>query len=180
MATQKATNITILDAEPKLLLEVGSAVGKKRVFMDTLEVVAASFDADGDIIHVAEVPSNAKITSIKLFNDDLDTGTTSVANVGLYNGGTKFKDGATSYAADGLIDEDAYASAITTLQAVNTSGVELAFEARDIANVHNYVWEDAGLASDPKVPLRIALTQTATVAGAQLGSLTVLVEYVVE
>lgn len=181
MASTKATEVTKLDASPRTLLEVGSGVGKKRVFMDTVSVAAADFDADGDIVYMAEVPSNAKITSIQLFNDDLDTGTTSVANVGIYNGGTKFTSSTpTTYAADGLIDEDAYASAITTLQAAQTSGVELAFEARNINAVANYVWEDAGLPEDPRVPLRIALTQTATVAGAQVGDVTMVVEYVVE
>jgi hypothetical protein len=181
MASQKAVEVTKLDASPRTLLEVGSGVGKKRVFMDTVAVNVTDFDADGDILYMAEVPSNAKITSIKLFNDDLDSGTTSVANVGIYNGGTKFTSSTpTTYAADGLIDEDAYATAITTLQAANTSGVEMAFEARNINAVANYVWEDCGLPEDPRVPLRIALTQTATVAGDQAGDVTLIVEYVVE
>ena len=180
MASTKAVESTKLDATPRQLVEVGSGVGKKRVFMDTVAVNTTDFDADGDILYMAEVPSNAKITSIRLFNDDMDSGTTSVVNVGLYNGGTKFTDGSTKYAADALIDEDAYASAITTLQSANTSGVELAFEARNVNAIANYVWEDGGLASDPKVPLRIALTQTATVSGDQAGDVSIIVEYVVE
>lgn len=180
MASQKAVNVTLLDASPRVPLEVGSVYGKERIFMDTVAVNTTDFDADGDILYMAEVPSNAKISSIILFNDDLDSGTTSVANVGLYNGGTKFTSGGTSYAADALISEQAYASLITTLQAANTSGVELAFEARDINAVNNYVWEDAGLTEDPRVPFRIALTQTATVAGDQAGDVTMIVRYVVE
>jgi hypothetical protein len=179
MATTKSVNVTLLDASPRLPLEVGSAVGKQRVFMDTVAVTAANFDADGDIVQLAEVPSNSKIQSIVLYNDDLDSGTDSAPNVGIYNGGTKFIDGTTSYAADGLIDEDSYGSVIATLQAANTVGAEIAFEARNINAVNNYVWEDCGLAEDPKVPLRIALTQTATVGGAASGDITIVVTYTV-
>jgi len=181
MASTKSVNVTLLDNDPRDLLESGSAVGKHRVFMDTVAVAAADFDADGDIVYLAEVPSGSKIASIKIYNDDLDSGTDTAPNVGLYNGGTKFTtSGGTTYAADGLIDEDAYGSAITTLQAANTAGVELAFEARNINAINNYVWEDCGLSEDPKVPLRIALTQTATVAGAAAGDISVVVTYVVE
>lgn len=181
MASQKAVNITNLDASPRTILESGSAAGKMRVYMDTVAVNITDFDADGDILYMAEVPSSAKIASIMLYNDDLDSGTTSVVNVGIYNGGTKFTSSTpTTYAANALIDEDAYATAITTLQAANTSGVELAFEARDINAVANYVWEDCGLPEDPRVPLRIALTQTATVAGDQAGDVTMIVTYMVE
>jgi hypothetical protein len=148
--------------------------------MDTVAVAAADFDADGDIVYVAEVPSNAKIASIGLLNDDLDSGANSAANVGIYNGGTKFTTSAgTTYAADAIIDEDAYATAVS-LQAANTSPVEVAFEARNINAVNNYVWEDCGLPEDPRVPLRIALTQTAATAGAQAGDVTLIVTYVVE
>lgn len=180
MAEQKAVNVTLLDASPKLSLEVGSVHGKVRTFMDTIAVTAASFDADGDYIIMAEVPSNAKIQSIKFYNDDFDTGTTSVVNCGIYNGRTPYTIAGTTTAADALVSESCYASAITTTQAANTTGVELAFEARNINAVNNYVWEDAGLTEDPKVPLRIGLTQTATVAGAQAADFTMVVQYTVE
>ena len=181
MATTDSVNIALIDSDT--CIEAGSAYGKERVWMDTVAVAAADFDADGDTVVIAEVPSGAKIQSIKIFNDDLDSGTDTAPNVGLYNGNVKFTDtdgSATVYAADALIDEDAYASAITTLQAANTAGVELAFEARNINAVNNYVWEDAGLTSDPNVPLRIVLTQTATVAGAAAGDITMIVTYTVE
>ena len=181
MATTKSTYITLLDAEPRLTIESGTINGKVRTFMDTVSVAAADFDADGDIVVLAELPSNSKILSIKLFNDDLDSGTDTVANLGIYNGKTAFTSSTpTSYAAEGLIDEDAYATAIDTLQAAVTTGTELAFEARNINAINNYMWEDAGLPEDPRVPLRIALTQTATVAGATLGDISVIVEYVCE
>ena len=181
MATTKSVNITLLDNSPRDLLESGSAVGKQRIFMDTVAVADGDFDADGDIVYTAEVPSGAKIQSIKLFNDDLDAGTDSAVNVGIYNGGTPFTSSTpTTYAADGIIDEDSYATAITAFQAAVTAGTEVAFEARNISAVNNYVWEDCGLPEDPKVPLRIALTQTAAVTTDAAGDITAIVTYTVD
>lgn len=181
MATTKANTITLLDASPRLRLESGIISAKSRVFADTVAVADGDFDADGDILYLAEVPSNAKIVSIKLFNDDLDAGTDSAVNIGIYNGGTAFTSSTpTTYAADALIDEDSYATAITTFQTANTAGVEVAFEARNINAIDNYVWEDAGLPEDPGVPLRIVATQTAAVATDAAGDVSIIVEYVVD
>lgn len=178
MTETKSVNITTIDSGDKV--EAGSVYGKKRIFMDTVAVTGTDFDADGDTVVLAEVPPNAKIQSIVLYNDDLDSGADSAPNVGIYNGNTKFtKSDGTDVAADALIDEDAYASAITTLQSANTTGVEVSFEARDINKINNYVWEDAGLSQAPSVPLRIVLTQTAAVAGAQTGDISIAVTYAV-
>mgnify|MGYP003639688823 CR=1 FL=1 len=179
----KGIEITKLDATPRTLMDAGSGTGKMRVFMDTIAAGTGDID-DNDIIYMAEVPSNSKIVSIMLYNDDLDTnGSPALAtDVGLYNGGTKFNDtdaSTTAYAAEGLIDRDSYATAITTLQAANTSGVECAYEARNVNAVANYVWEDGGLTSDPGVPLRIALTMETAAATAAAGDITMVVTYVV-
>ena len=69
---------------------------------------------------LAPIPTNASISSIKLFNDDLDSGTTMTTDVGLYT------------TAIAVVDDDAYASAITDLRGAVTTGTEVAFEARDI------------------------------------------------
>lgn len=181
MASTKSVNLTLLDNGTGLPVEVASQSGKSRVSKDTVSVAAADFDADGDTVFIAQVPSNAKIHRIDLFNDDLDSGTDSAPNVGIYNGPHKFTTSAgTTYAAGALIDEDAYASAIATLQTANTAGVNVAFEARDINKMNNYVWEDAGLPEDPRRPLRIVLTQTATVGGAALGDISAVVHYSVD
>ena len=179
----KGIEITKLDATPRTLMEAGSGTGKMRVFMDTIAAATGDID-DNDIIYMAEVPSNSKIVSIKLYNDDLDSGgSPAVAtDVGLYNGGTMFNDtdgSTTAYAAEAVIGRDAYATAITTLQAANTSGVECAYEARNVNAVANFVWEDGGLTSDPGVPLRIALTMETAAATAAAGDITMVVTYVV-
>mgnify|MGYP003109916668 FL=1 len=184
MGTKKSIEITALDATPFVALEAGNVKGKMRVFADTVACATGDLD-DNDIVVMAELPSNAKVTSIMLYNDDLDSnGSPAIAtDVGIYAGGTKFTDtdgSATAYAAEAVIDRDAYASAITTLQAANTAGVECAFEARNINTIANFIWEDAGLSSDPKVPLRIALTIETVAATQAAGDISVVVTYVVD
>jgi len=184
MATTKSIEITNLDTTPRTITEAGSVHGKMRVFADTIAAGTGDIDND-DVIMMAEIPSNAKVMSIKLYNDDLDSNgsPTLAANVGLYVGTTKFTDtdgSSTAYAASAVIDEDCYASAVTTLQAANTAGVEVAFEARNVNAIANYAWEDGGLTSDPKVPLRIALTMSTVAATAAAGDISMVVTYVVD
>ena len=103
MATAKGVEITNLDTTPRTLLESGSGGGTVKVFMDTIAAATTDID-DDDIILLGEVPSNAKILSIKIFNDDLDSGGSPAlaTDVGVYNGPIK----TSSYAANAVIDRD--------------------------------------------------------------------------
>jgi hypothetical protein len=182
MATAKGVEITNLDATPRTTLEAASGGGKMRVFMDTIAAGTGDID-DNDIILLAELPSNAKISSIMLYSDDLDSGGSPSLtwNVGLYNGQTKFNDtdsSATAYAAGAVLDEDCYASAVSGSAAI--TGTECAFEARNINAIANFIWEDGGLSSDPKVPLRVGLTVQAAAATAAAGDITLVVTYIVD
>ena len=115
---------------------------------------------------LAPIPTNASISSIKLFNDDLDSGTTMTTDVGLYD---------TAIAA---VDDDAYASAITDLRDAVKTGTEVAFEARDINTMGQKVWQDAGQSSDPGGYYYVALTFDA--AGDTAGDLSFIIEYTVD
>ena len=181
MATAKGIEITKLDATPRGLMEAGSGTGKLRVFMDTIAAATTDID-DDDVIILAEVPSNSKIISIKLYNDDLDGGSGLVTDIGLYNGGTKFNDtdgSATAYAAEQVIDRDCYGTLSTDLRAAVTAGTEFRFETMNINTIANFVWEDGGLTSDPGVPLRVALTIETVAGSAAAGDITMIVQYVV-
>ena len=181
MATAKGIEITKLDATPRGLMEAGSGTGKLRVFMDTSAAATTDID-DDDVIMLAEVPSNSKIISIKLYNDDLDGGSGLVTDIGLYNGGTKFNDtdgSATAYAAEQVIDRDCYGTLSTDLRAAVTAGTEFRFETMNINTIANFVWEDGGLTSDPGVPLRVALTIETVAGSAAAGDITMVVQYVV-
>ena len=73
MATAKGVEITNLDATPRTTLEAASGGGKLRVFMDTIAAGTGDLDND-DIIVLAQVPSNAKLASIRIYNDDFGDG----------------------------------------------------------------------------------------------------------
>jgi len=189
----KSVNVTLLDATPRVPLEAASVRGKVRTFVDTIALVTADTDADGDIWYVADVPSNAKILSIKLYNDVVDAHATPTldANLGVYNGDIKFTTSAgTTYAADALIDENAYgdvgtgtlltSTTSTFLGVANVAGTELAYAVRNINLINNFVWEDCGLPEDPNVPLRIAFTVAVAAATHQDGDISVVVTYAQE
>ena len=182
MATAKGVEITKLDATPRTTLEAASGGGKLRVFMDTIAAGTGDLDND-DIIVLAQVPSNAKLTSIRIYNDDLDGSSSAEFNVGLYNGPQAYTISGTTTAAEAVIDEDCYASASDAFQAattVTTGTEEFLTEARNINAIANFVWEDGGLSEDPKVPLRIAITMSATPGSAAAGDITMVVQYVVD
>jgi len=179
MATAKSVEITNLDTVPRTTIEPPNQGGVK-VWMDTIAAATTDID-DDDILLMAELPSECKVLSIKIFNDDLDSNgsPTLATDVGIYNGGTAYTIAGTKTEADAVIDRDAYASASAVLQAAVLTGTEVRFEAANVNAIANYMWEDAGLASDPRVPLRIALTMSTVAATAVAGDVTVVVTYVV-
>ena len=185
MAITKGVNASAIDTDdPFEFLAPGNVGGNLHQSMDVRACAAGDLNADGDAVILAQVPSNARITSIRIFNDDLDTGSDSSVNVGVYNGGEQFNDtdaSETLYAADAVIDEDAYTAGSTQLRAGSGTGNDLAFNQSARKNAPlQAVWEDAGLTSDPGVPLRLAITQTATVSGAQAGDVVMVVQYVTD
>jgi hypothetical protein len=181
-----AVNVTLRAASPQLKLEAASCGGKMRVWMDTVALVTADTSDDGDVWYLAEVPSNAKIVSIGVMNDEIDAHATPTLDVGIgiYNGNTPYFVGTTKTAARALISETAYGTwvgaATLALGLATTSPIELAFHGRDINLVNEFVWETAGLNDDPQVPLMIAMTVVNVAATHADGDLTIIVKYVVE
>jgi hypothetical protein len=183
MGTAYSIELTSLEATPQVMVSPASATGKVRVWSDTIAAGTGDID-DDDILMMAEIPSNSKIKSIKLYNDDLDSGGSPalVTDVGIYNGNVKFNDtdgSATAYAAEGVIDRNCYGTVMTVLQAAVTAGTEVRYETLGIETVGNFMWEDAGLTSDPGRMLRIALTIETVAATAAAGDITMVVEYIV-
>jgi hypothetical protein len=163
MTTKNSTLVSNFEASPKVMNEAHQLHGVKRIAQGT--VALAIGDVGGsDIVMLAPIPSNASITSIKLASDDLDTGTTLTANVGLYS------------TAGVVADVDAYASVVTDFRAV-TAFTEFAFEARDINKCGQKVWEDAGATADPKDYYYVAVTFAA--AGNTAGDFSFQIEYIV-
>jgi hypothetical protein len=164
MANVNTDLVTNFVAVPQVLNSASQLHGVKRVATGTIALVAGDLSAD-DTVMLAPIPSNASITSIKLFNDDLDSGTDLTANVGIYT------------TAVAVVDADAYASAITDLRGAVKTGTEVAFEARDINKMGQKVWQDAGLTSDPALTYFVGISFPA--AGDTGGDLSFVIEYVV-
>ena len=164
MSNANSDLVTNFVAVPQVLNPAQQLQGVKRIAQGTIALVAGDLGAN-DTVMLAPIPSNASITSIKLFNDDLDSGTTNTADVGLYT------------TALAVVDADAYASVITSLRSAVTTGTEVAFEARDINKMGQKVWQDAGLSSDPALTYFVGIGFPA--AGNTAGDLSFIIEYVV-
>jgi hypothetical protein len=152
-------------AVPQVLNPAQELHGVKRIAQGSIALVAGDLSAN-DTVMLAPIPSNASISSIKLVNDDLDSGSTITADVGLYNTDLS------------VVDADAYASAITALRAaVAAPGTEVAFEARDHNKTGQKVWQDAGLSVDPGAVYFVGINFPA--AGDTAGDLSFIIEYTV-
>ena len=164
MANVNTDLVTNFVAVPQVLNSAQQLHGVKRVAAGTIALAAGDLSAN-DTVMLAPIPSNASITSIKLFNDDLDSGTTNTADVGLYKQDLS------------VVDADAYASAITDLRSAVKTGTEVAFEARDINKLGQKVWQDAGLSADSGLTYFVGIAFPA--AGDTAGDLSFIIEYTV-
>ena len=164
MANVNTDIVTNFVTVPQVLNSAQQLHGVKRVAQGTIALAAGDLSAS-DTVMLAPIPSNASISSIKIFNDDLDSATTITADVGLYKQDLS------------VVDADAYASAITDLRAAVKTGTEVAFEARDINKMGQKVWQDAGLSSDPALTYFVGIGFPA--AGNQAGDLSFIIEYTV-
>ena len=165
MANVNTDIVTNFVATPSVKNDSQQLHGVKRIAQGTIALAAGDLSA-GDTVMLAPVPTNASISSIKLFNDDLDSGTTNTVDVGLYS---------TAIAA---VDDDAYAAASQVLRTASTTGNEMAFLARNINKCGQKVWQDAGQSSDPGGYYYVALTFDA--AGDTAGDLSFVIEYTVD
>jgi len=168
MANVNQTLVSNFEASPIVKSPSSQLGGVQRIAQGTIALASGDLSAT-DTVMLAPIPTNASVVSIKLFNDDLDSGSTNTCDVGLYNA-----DSSTVTA----VDDDAYASAITDLRAAVTTGTEVAFEARNINTMGQKVWQDAGQSSDPGGYYYIGLKFDA--AGDTAGDLSFVITYVVD
>ena len=165
MANVNTDIVTNFVATPQVKNSSQQLHGVKRIAQGTIALAAGDLSAT-DTVMLAPIPTNASISSIKLFNDDLDSGSTNTTDVGLYT---------TAIAA---VDDDAYAAASQVLRTASTTGNEMAFLARNINKCGQKVWQDAGQSSDPGGYYYVALTFDA--AGDTAGDLSFVIEYTVD
>lgn len=176
MTTKTSPMLTNIDN--KVILDSGLISGYLYSSSETVALLTTDIDAN-DIIHMLELPSNAKITSLVMYNDTLDSVADLTVDVGFY-AARPFVDGTTAYAANAVIDFDALVTDSIALQAANIVGAELRYETQNITTVNDEIWELAGLASNPNVPLRLSLTIGTVAATAVAGDVTLRCTYLVK
>jgi hypothetical protein len=178
--TKKSDNVTNMESTP--ISALSKKVRREMVLIDEVEVATTNIDDIGDIILFGPVPSNAVITSIKIFSDDLDSnGSPALAyDVGLYYSGN----GNGNKASGVVVDADCFATAVAASQAATTDvtnvgkvGYECRFEVADIDTIDKEAWEVAGLTTDCGGMLYLGLTVTAAAATAVAGGIKVVVRY---
>lgn len=152
MTNVNSTLVANFEAEPRVKSPVGQLGGRVRCAQGTLTIPENGYDADGDTLMLAPIPSNARILSIKIGNQDVDSGTDSAFNLGIYD-------------SEGAVkDEDYFASAVTQFRAAArlTELFDEALQDANIADVGKELWEMAGDTEDPGGHYYIAITETAT------------------
>lgn len=163
MTTKYSTHASIFMGSTTGTLD-GDHAGKNGVYTGTIALETTDLDAN-DIIGLIPVKSSDSVKSIVLYNDDLDAnGTPAIAfKLGLY-AITEVAGVKTLTATGG--DIDVYATAATTFQAANTSGVEFIFNTKNITTINNEAWQDVAASTDPHGHYMLAIT-IGTVAATQ-------------
>ena len=167
MATAETLSdvLTNLEAVPRTYNGAINSVGKLRIQTGTLE--ATTGHTTGKIIALCKVPAAASVKSIKLYLDALTSG---AVDVGLYTG--------PSSSNLTVADVDAYASAVAVGGGADKAGLEVSFEARDIANINKLVYEDCSDSVGDFSEYWICMTVTTGIGAG--GTISYRVEYVNE
>jgi hypothetical protein len=161
----ETTQITNSEARPQVFNSAAHVHGKQRVCSGTFETTTG-LDA-GDIVALCRLPAQASVKSIMLYLDALSSG---AVDVGLYTG------------ADSsnltVADVDAYAAAVAIGGGANATGLEVAFEARDIANINKLVYEDCADSLGDFSEYFLCMTVTTDLGAA--GTCSFVVTYTIE
>jgi hypothetical protein len=167
MATAEILSDVITNAEavPRTFNGATNCEGKLRIQTGTFETTT-SLDT-GDIVALCKVPASASVKSIKLYLDALTSG---AVDVGLYTGPNSSN--------LTVADVDAYAAAVAIGGGADTSGLEVAYEARSVANINKRVYEDCSDTLGDFGEYWICMTVTTDLGAA--GTVSYRVDYVNE
>lgn len=162
--TRKSGAITNRDSSPKVQNNANIAKGVLKEFVGTLETVNG--DSIGSVYILGSLPSNARVSQLLLYSDDI--GTTTIADFGIYR---------TTEDGGAVVDADHFASAVSLKDgALNGSDITHEAGVFDVADVEQPLWQALGLSSDPGVMYDVAATLTAAADAA--GTISVKCRYV--
>lgn len=165
--TLKSTAITNREATPQVPNSPGNGgAGILRAVVSLLDSMPASLSITS-IIRYVEVPSNARISKLRVISEAQTAG---MFDVGVYRNN---RDGGA------VVDVDLFASALDLGAAVDTDVADNESLLLTAAKRVMPLWQAAGLSVDPGGTLDIALTCVTEAVTTGLGETVVEAQYVV-
>lgn len=158
MGTKNSTLVTNFEASPVTMSDATQLHGVMRVAQGTVALAAGDTN-DDDVVHLAQIPSNAAVPHIYVGSDTF--GGSCTFNVGIYT------------TAGVVVDEDLFASAVADAAAL----ADVRHEAADINTAGQKMWELAGASSDPGGYYYVSATMSAE--GGTGGDMSFIIHYVV-
>lgn len=134
----KSAVITNRDSSPKVLSN--SNLSAANLVESIGKVTSTSGDSIDSVYRFCQIPSNARVSQLLLYSDDL--GSTTIADFGLHD---------TTENGGAVVDRDFFASAVS-LKDGALNGVDITHEAAGayaLANSEKMIWQALGLTSDP-------------------------------
>ena len=170
----KSTVISNRDATPKVLTDPFVSGGEKRSSQGYVATGSAA-DAVGSTYRLCQVPSNARVDTVKIQNTALGSG--AAVNVGVYyptfipvGAGLSASSSGAAISAAYFASAYSVAAAETPTEITNQSGTNT------IANQELPLWQAIGLTSDPGIDLDIVITVSTVLAAS--GTFGMKVDYV--
>ena len=170
VGTKKSNIITNLDLAKPSLTDHGKQIGGCKISADAFELATEDIGDINDVIELTRLPSHARILSIKIYSDEVDThaSPTLATDCGIY-----LTDGT-------VVDVDAFGSAVTTGWG-DAPGVGVDFIAEAgagaVVNIGKRLWEWVGESEDPVIHYDICLRLTAAAATAASGTISFVILY---
>jgi hypothetical protein len=166
MGVKESTLVSNVDAQPTAFTDVQNLHGRRRTASGSVELATGDLDQD-DVVLFAPIPSSASIKELRIASDSLDSGSSVLVDVGLFD-----EDG-------NAVDADVYATDVTDFQSA-FGFKDFAFEARDIADMGNHAWEDAGVSKDPGGYYYVGILIATAPGTAAAGTVAWDIDYVVD
>lgn len=159
VVTRKSGVITNRDSSPVVLSNSNISGANLKECVGTLETVNG--DSIASIYIFGQIPSNARVSQVLLYSDDI--GTTTVADFGLYR---------TTADGGAVVDADFFGSAVV-LNAGALNGTDITHESAVLGpeDAEMMLWQALGLSSDPRIMYDVAATLTAAADAAATISL---------
>lgn len=146
----KSGPITNRDATPR----VKAQPFLNGVLHDAVGTVEATAGDATSTYRMFEVPSNCRMTDLRLYTDDL--GTTGTLDIGIYR---------TTADGGAVVDADLFASAVD-VNAAALNGTDVLHESgvNNIDDAEKPLWQAAGLTADPGVMYDVVITAAANIS----------------